>query len=683
MRALITRPEKDARTLAETLRARGCLPMIEPLLKIREIKGGPLDLEGVQAILITSANGARALAQRTQLREIPVLTVGEGSAEVARQSGFANVQSAAGDVAGLAALVKARLKPEVGPLFHAAGKDSAGDLKGELEQAGFTVRRRQLYEAKPAREFTGATRDALASGEIDCVLLFSPRTAAIFAGLWQGAGKPSLASVAALCLSPSVAAEVAGLGWGRIEVATKPDLPSMLGLVDAEKERIEMAQPASESQPETDPASSPSGSGETAGSMTTSPEVDADLAPSPASSGASSPAKAGLGRHFLLALVAGAVSSAAITLAAPLWLPVLGQGGASLGGGSSGGPTSADLAALDQALKEKAGPADIQQATDALLEQLNGLRSQVDSSSQELAALKSALDALGQNAAVATSGASVDLAPIQERLGKLEQALADTATRLSENAAAQAAPAQIAEAARQALEAENRALRDRIDDLARKIETAEALAPRLDQIEDRLDQVPQETTRQRRAALIVALGQLQSGLADDRPFAAELRTVQDIAVNDPAMWERLQSLVDTLSPLAEAGVPTRSQLAAGFPGTAIARAAEADLAGSLIEDAPWWQRLMHRISEVVTVRPVGGDVVGDGPLERLARAEADLLEGDLVAAMREVEGITGTAATLAGDWLAQAKARVAVDEAATALSELSARALEPTPGGQG
>jgi hypothetical protein len=279
--------------------------------------------------------------------------------------------------------------------------------------------------------------------------------------------------------------------------------------------------------------------------------------------------------------------------------------------------------------------------------------------------------------------ATVDLAPVEERIGKLEATLGEVSALASRSAEAQAAPAQIAEAARQALEAENRALRDRIDELARKIEETAALSARLGEIETRLDQVPAETQRQRAAALIVAIGQLQSALADDRTFYAPLRTVQDLAIADQDIWDRLQPVIDVLAPLAEAGVPTRSQLAAGFPGTDIARAAEADLAGSLIEDAPWWKRLMHRLSEVVTVRPVGGDVEGDGPLERLARAEADLAEGDLSAAVAEVSGITGSAQEAAADWLSQANARIAVDEAASTLAGFSARALEPAPGGSG
>jgi uroporphyrinogen-III synthase len=78
----------------------------------------------------------------------------------------------------------------------------------------------------------------LSRGLIDCVLLFSPRTARIFATLWRKAGSPPLGTVTALCLSPAAAREIGDGRWLEIRIAGKPDLPSMLALVDAERERI-------------------------------------------------------------------------------------------------------------------------------------------------------------------------------------------------------------------------------------------------------------------------------------------------------------------------------------------------------------------------------------------------------------------------------------------------------------
>ncbi len=233
--ALITRPEEDARPLAEALAARGVATVIEPLLAIRPLPEAAADLAkdlaGVQAVLFTSANGARAFAELSPRRDIGVLAVGDATASAARGLGFTAVESAGGDVQALARLVKQRLKPAGGPLFHAAGSAVAGDLAEILAADGFDLRRRMLYELAAATALSPETIAALKQGRIDLVLLFSPRTAVSFAELARAAAIDA-SPLTALCLSPAVATAVSGLAWKKVAVAEKPDLPSLLALVD-------------------------------------------------------------------------------------------------------------------------------------------------------------------------------------------------------------------------------------------------------------------------------------------------------------------------------------------------------------------------------------------------------------------------------------------------------------------
>ncbi len=141
MRALITRPKEDSTAIAERLEELGIEPLIEPLMTIEKVDGAEIDLDGVQAILLTSRNGVRALADATSRRDVAVYAVGDSTAELARENGFAAVESAGGDSESLAALVRARLKPGDGALLHAAGAAVAGDLAGALAHDGFDVRR--------------------------------------------------------------------------------------------------------------------------------------------------------------------------------------------------------------------------------------------------------------------------------------------------------------------------------------------------------------------------------------------------------------------------------------------------------------------------------------------------------------------------------------------------------------
>ena len=65
MRVLVTRPIEDAGETEALLKARGHKAVIAPMLNIVFHDGPPIELAGVQAILVTSANGVRALSRRT------------------------------------------------------------------------------------------------------------------------------------------------------------------------------------------------------------------------------------------------------------------------------------------------------------------------------------------------------------------------------------------------------------------------------------------------------------------------------------------------------------------------------------------------------------------------------------------------------------------------------------------
>ncbi|VBB69464.1 Uroporphyrinogen-III synthase [invertebrate metagenome] len=232
-RVLVTRPVEDAAALTDRLLARGCEVVHEPMLSIRFL-GRTIDIADVQAVLITSANGARALAAATPARAVPVFAVGDASSRTCRAFGFYRVTTASGDVADLARLVTAHLRPENGALLHAASHVTAGDLSGRLRQAGFSVRKVCLYEADTATALT--TARLIADGAIDAALFYSPRTAATFATLVNQAGvSQGLTASRAYCLSEAVRYNISGLPWQLLRVATVPDQESLLAAFDRDQ----------------------------------------------------------------------------------------------------------------------------------------------------------------------------------------------------------------------------------------------------------------------------------------------------------------------------------------------------------------------------------------------------------------------------------------------------------------
>jgi len=233
MRVLVTRPIEDCKPLIAALARLGHEGVAASLLEIVLIDGDELDLADVQGLLFTSANGARAFAARSSVRDLPALCVGDATAREALALGFETVKSAAGDVATLAKLAIEELDPAAGALLHPAGSRVAGDLAGLVEAAGFTYRRKVLYEAIKAEVLPDEALNALSAGAIDAVMLFSPRTGAAFVRLVdRAAAREHLTKVNAYCLSDAVADQIKDLAWRKIIVAERPDQASLLALLN-------------------------------------------------------------------------------------------------------------------------------------------------------------------------------------------------------------------------------------------------------------------------------------------------------------------------------------------------------------------------------------------------------------------------------------------------------------------
>jgi uroporphyrinogen-III synthase len=237
MRVLVTRPEIDARREAEALAARGHEPVLAPLLEIEFLDGIPLDLDGAQALIVTSRNALRALAAHEGFEQalgLPIFAVGEATARAARDLGFAEVTIGPGTAAGLAPLIRREVHPDNGALVHVAGAALAFDLKAVLEEEGFDFRRPVLYRSHKAPAFPDEILAGLTSGDIAAVILMSPRTARTFAALAERHGVVTQAkSLVCYCLSQTVAEAVTPLGL-KVRVPAYPREEDVLALLDSD-----------------------------------------------------------------------------------------------------------------------------------------------------------------------------------------------------------------------------------------------------------------------------------------------------------------------------------------------------------------------------------------------------------------------------------------------------------------
>ena len=233
MKLLVTRPEPDGARTAAALAARGHEATLAPLLRIEPIAAafgpGPWD-----AVVMTSANAARALAmhpRRQELVALPVFVVGRRTSDAAREIGFAQVTSADGDAGDLVRLLNRQ--PAHARVLYLAGADQAADLAVAVGDARTRLETVVVYRAVAETRLPGNVSTALAAGTIDGVLHFSARSAAAFVAALDAAGLRTPLGLPQFCLSSEVAKPLAAAGAGDLRIAARPDEGSLLLLVDA------------------------------------------------------------------------------------------------------------------------------------------------------------------------------------------------------------------------------------------------------------------------------------------------------------------------------------------------------------------------------------------------------------------------------------------------------------------
>jgi len=229
---LVTRPRTEAEATAARLKALDYRSLIEPLIEIVHRPGPPLDFAGVQAVLATSANGARALARRTSLRDQWLFAVGDATANSLRELGFQRVESAGGSARELAALVQRRCDPTQGTILHVRGDVVAIDPSVPLGKLGFSVCAAVLYETRTPSAFSPCLERTVRHNDLGYALFFSARTARTFVSLALAAGVASACeTIEAFCLSAAVAAAAEGVPWRAVRVAVRPDHEALLNLL--------------------------------------------------------------------------------------------------------------------------------------------------------------------------------------------------------------------------------------------------------------------------------------------------------------------------------------------------------------------------------------------------------------------------------------------------------------------
>lgn len=206
MRLLLLRPEPGASETAARARAIGLAPVVDPLFEIRPVASAPVDPALYEAVLLTSANGARHVPPA--LAALPCFAVGESSAAAAREAGFADVRTGPLDGAAAAAAMAAA---GVRNAVHPCGRDHL-----PVAAEGVEIDRLVVYSAEPVEH--GPIRGPAVA------MIHSARAGARFAELAEERSEIALAAISA------AAADASGEGWALKAVAARPRDQALLEL---------------------------------------------------------------------------------------------------------------------------------------------------------------------------------------------------------------------------------------------------------------------------------------------------------------------------------------------------------------------------------------------------------------------------------------------------------------------
>lgn len=220
-RVFVLRPAPGNRATLDRLAALGVQGVGIPLFETVPIEWTAPDPDNFDALMFTSANAVRLAGDGlARLRVLPVLAVGDATAQAAREAGFDVMATGDSDAQ---ALLRSTQQSGIQRALHLGGRESMvspGVGSGDIVHESIIV-----YASDPAP----VAPDALA-GVVDGVaLLHSPRAAQRFAALVDASNFARNRIILAT-LSPAIT-QAAGEGWRTIWTAPAPTDSALTKLV--------------------------------------------------------------------------------------------------------------------------------------------------------------------------------------------------------------------------------------------------------------------------------------------------------------------------------------------------------------------------------------------------------------------------------------------------------------------
>jgi uroporphyrinogen-III synthase len=235
MRVLVTRPAHSGERTAQRLRELGHEPLLLPLTRpvhdpqaarrALETTGGSVVLTSAEAV-----NTLRALGKALESHLARQLfTVGEATADAARELGFRSVTASSGNGRELAELIAATNSDD---LLYLAGVPRAETFETRMTELGRHITVTECYRMAPITPDPGDVAALLTANPPDAVLFYSRQTAGHFFHVpqveWLLLQMPKIRLI---CLSKTIGEAIPPSLRTALEISPMPDEKSLLSLL--------------------------------------------------------------------------------------------------------------------------------------------------------------------------------------------------------------------------------------------------------------------------------------------------------------------------------------------------------------------------------------------------------------------------------------------------------------------
>ena len=362
-------------------------------------------------------------------------------------------------------------------------------------------------------------------------------------------------------------------------------------------------------------------------------------------------------------LIGGVIGGVAVAILAPLvsgFLPDSMNSPSTKSVASRFASQTEALTAAEAALKARLDEFELalaqnREAAQTAQTDVSGASERLEKLAEDVATLDGQMDAMNQATVQRESARTQTMGDLRSQVASLAAAIAATPTPTGE-AGTVSAPVETRLAL---LEGAARRLEARINGLSTDALPTPDLS-RIDLLETRVRALEARPIGAGGdASLGVAFAGLAQAISGSAPFETELLTLEKVAgIELPA----------ALGDPAAAGLPSATSLATRFDPASVQALQAASMAAAKSKGGDWTEALTNRLAALVVVRRTD-EIEGDSPEAIVSRARARLAEGDVRAALIELEPFPQAGRDAMAGWLEDAERRANAEIALAGLKE--------------